>query len=201
MSHLIGSDWHSQVREFGRQFSLIAKKELHVRSTDRTLEPPDQTGAGLDPKRVIFAALFMAGKTPIDNLAAAAGVNAKDVKRLLYELEGELDKSLEIVRDKDFAEIRVKKEYLPAISDLCPKADFNEAELKTLALIAYYQPLKRSDLVKHRGVFGHVHANKFIEQGYISEREGKLITTEKFERYFGVKGLSKEDMRAMAVSG
>ena len=171
--------------------------EIYPRSEIREVEIPES----MDAKDIIHAALFMAGRLSLKELAATAKIDVNKARDITKSLMKELNGPLEIIRDGErFFELRIKEEFIPVVSHICEKADFSESELKTLALIAYYQPLKRVDLVKHRGVMGHVHANKFIADGYIKEDKSKLSTTDKFERYFGVKQITREDMLAMSQS-
>ena len=180
--------------------------EADVPAVEKTIEiyplgaaPEVEIPENMDPKNIIHAALFMAGKLSLKEMADTAKISVNKARDLAKELMKDIKSPLEIIRDGDkFFELRIKEEFIPIISHICEKADFTESELKTLALIAYYQPLKRIDLVKHRGVMGHVHANKFIVDGYVKEEKSKLSTTEKFERYFGVKQLTREDMLAMS---
>lgn len=151
--------------------------------------------SNLDRKEVVKAALFMAGRVDVRDLSQVLGMKVREVKDIVKELKHTNLGSLEIARDGMEIEMRVKEEYLNVVRDICPRAEFTEGELRTLALIAYYQPLSKLELVKHRGIMGHVHVAKFKENGFITETEDKkLITTDKFERYFGVKGLKKEDI-------
>jgi chromosome segregation and condensation protein ScpB len=181
----------------------MAKAEVAV--VEKTIEVYPSTPApeveipdGMDPKEILYAALFMAGKLSLKELAATAKISVNKAREIAKELMKDVKSPLELTREGErFFELRIKEEFIPIISHICEKADFTESELKTLALIAYYQPLKRLDLVKHRGVMGHVHANKFIVDGYVKEAKSKLSTTEKFERYFGVKQITREDLLAM----
>jgi chromosome segregation and condensation protein ScpB len=153
---------------------------------------------GMDRKSILYAALFMKGRLSLEQLANTAQVGVNEAREMMKDLSKDVPSPLEIVREGELAfELRIKEEFIPIVSSICEKADFTESELKTLALIAYYQPLKRLDLVKHRGVMGHVHANKFVTDGYVKEEKGRLSTTEKFERYFGVKQITREDLLAM----
>jgi len=162
------------------------------------LAPQAKIPEGIDRKDVLYAALFMKGRIGLEELANTAQIDVNEARELMKELVKEVRSPLEIVREGELVfELRIKEEFIPIVSSICEKADFTESELKTLALIAYYQPLKRIDLVKHRGVMGHVHANKFVTDGYVKEEKGKLSTTEKFERYFGVKQITRQDLLAM----
>lgn len=179
--------------------------EAGVSAVEKTIEiyPAQQATKieipkDMNPRDIIYAALFMKGKMNLEELANTAQVSVNDAREIMKDLVKDIRSPLEIVREGELLfELRIKEEFIPIVTPICEKADFTESELKTLALIAYYQPLKRIDLVKHRGVMGHVHANKFVADGYVMEEKGRLSTTEKFERYFGVKQITREDLLAM----
>ncbi|WP_297516318.1 SMC-Scp complex subunit ScpB, partial [Thermococcus sp.] len=62
-------------------------------------------------------------------------------------------------------------------------------ELKTLALIAYLQPIEQSKIIKLRGSQAYEHIKKLIEMGLIYaepyERTKLLGTTQKFAELYG----------------
>lgn len=183
----------------------MVEETVDIPVVEKTIEmypgqqaPVAKIPEGMERKDILYAALFMKGRLNLEELARTAQVDVNQAREMMKELAREVKTPLELVREGELSfELRIKEEFIPLVSHVCEKADFTESELKTLALIAYYQPLKRIDLVKHRGVMGHVHANKFVTDGYIKEEKGKLSTTEKFERYFGVKQISREDLLQM----
>lgn len=73
--------------------------------------------------------------------------------------------------------------------------------LKTAALIAYYQPIKQSELKKMVGekVYDHVDALK--DKGLIlSERAGRtysLRTSPKFQEYFGLEAKDRNELKKL----
>ena len=65
--------------------------------------------------------------------------------------------------------------------------------MKTLAFIAYKQPLMQSNLVKVRSNKAYDHLKILEEKGFVSKepkgRSYMLRTTKKFVEYFGEKAL------------
>ncbi len=88
---------------------------------------------------------------------------------------------------------------------LAPEADIPPAMLKTLAIIAYKQPVTQSKLVKERGNRIYAYVKKLREHELIeAKKKGRtkiLTVTPKFREYFqiqdvknSVKNYMSEDM-------
>ena len=73
-------------------------------------------------------------------------------------------------------------------------ADMSDAMIKTLALVAYSQPVSQSEIVKTRGNRGYHYIKRLLELGFIQSRKQgrtKILTlTQKFYEYFQIKDLS-----------
>ncbi len=71
--------------------------------------------------------------------------------------------------------------------------------LKTAALIAYYQPIRQSELKKMVGEKVYDHVDSLKEKGLIlSERDGRtysLRTSPKFQEYFGLEARDREELK------
>jgi hypothetical protein len=72
--------------------------------------------------------------------------------------------------------------------------------LKTLALIAYHQPMKQSELVDMIGTKVYDHVPELVERGLVKAREEGvtkiLVTTALFPEYFGLDAEDREQVRA-----
>jgi len=90
----------------------------------------------------------------------------------------------------------VKPEFLQNVSDLTPHADLSRGLLRVLAIIAYHEPIKQSDIVKVIGNRTYEYVKQLEERGLIrfekKSRTKILSTTPQFEEYFGTK---KEDLK------
>ena len=84
--------------------------------------------------------------------------------------------------------MRVEDRYLEKLWML-GKGELSRAELKTLAIIAYYAPVKQSDVVKIRGNRAYEHVKKLEEMGLIrTEKQGAtkvIYLAQGFYDYFG----------------
>jgi segregation and condensation protein B len=85
--------------------------------------------------------------------------------------------------------MKVRDEFLAQVRRLSNFTDISDGETKTLAVIAFYQPIKQSEIVKIRGNRAYEQVKNLIGAGLIvAEPKGvtKLLsTTERFADYFG----------------
>jgi segregation and condensation protein B len=84
----------------------------------------------------------------------------------------------------------VKPEFFENVSDLTPHADLSRGLLRVLAIIAYHEPIKQSDIVKVVGNRTYEYVKELEERGLIKvekkSRTKLLTTTPHFEDYFGI---------------
>ncbi len=147
----------------------------------------------LDKKGLIEAALFMSpDPLGIDKLSSLAGMSLSDTLIILNSLMEEYKNrpGIEIVRiEGGKYKMQVRNEYLPYVKDLATSLEMSKAVLRTLALIAFKQPIKQSDVVKIRGNKAYDHIKELIDKGFIKTRKYRntllLETTRKFDEYFG----------------
>ena len=90
----------------------------------------------------------------------------------------------------------VKPEFIEKVSDLTPHADLSRGLLRVLAIIAYHEPIKQSEIVKVIGNRTYDYVKELLERGLIKvEKKSRtriLSTTPHFEDYFGV---NKENIK------
>lgn len=155
-----------------------------------------------DPVRIVEAALFSAGRPLlVDELAENTGVHKPDCRKALTALQKEYDEkglALEIARAGDKWAMQVRAEYAPAVVRLAPM-EIPIKVLKTLALIAYHQPLLQSDLVDMVGSKAYDHVQVLKDAGLIGKRvQGNsfhLVTTPQFPEYFGLPATEREQIK------
>ncbi len=155
-------------------------------------------------KAAMEAVLFTMGRSVgIGQIAAATGLPEEEVIRLAREMmeeyrqEGrgihmiELDGRLQLCTKAEYYE------YLIRIAAQPKKHVMTEALLETLSIVAYKQPITKSEIERIRGVKSDHAINKLVEYELIEEvgrmdAPGKPIlfaTTEEFLRSFGVSSL------------
>lgn len=155
----------------------------------------------MSDKSLIEAALFVAGKgMSIEELKKLTGLEASVVKDILEQIQREYsqrDSGMLIDKSEKGYLMRVKPEFEEKILPLIPEADLPKSMLKTLALIAYEQPIKQSNVVKLRGNRVYSYLHRLTELGFLKAKpDGRtklLTTTDKFKEYFKLHDLKKVD--------
>jgi segregation and condensation protein B len=143
---------------------------------------------------IIEAVLFAAGRAV--SLEKLTKITEKP-KKTVFSAVQELMKAyssrrsgLEIIDLGDRYVMQVKPEYSELMRGVAPK-ELSAPKLRTLSIIAYYQPLLQSDLIEMRGNGAYDHTRDLIERGFVESvpcgRSRKLSTTSLFADYFGLK--------------
>jgi len=153
-------------------------------------------------ENVIEATLFSAGRPlSFEEVNDAIGVSRTQFEKLFKRLRTKyrgLGGSLELAKIGDKYVLQLKTEYIEYIKSLATR-EIPMKLLKTIALIAFHQPLKQSDLKRMIGPKVYDHVPEIKELGLIrTRREGRtkiLNTTEKFNEYFGIKSRDKKEIR------
>lgn len=158
----------------------------------------------MSKKALLEAILFLSGKAQTARqLALATGMDLTAVKRLLTMLVREYeerDGALEIARRGRRWTIQVREEYASRVADLAPPT-LAPGVLKTASLIAYYQPVKQSQLVSIRGARAYDDVKRLRDKGLISSRpHGRtllLTTTSKFLDFFGLSVSDRDELKRL----
>lgn len=151
-------------------------------------------------KRVIEAALFTApGTVPLKELAGAINMNIAEARVLVNELIHNYeakDTSLEIRNEAEGIRMTIKKEYEDFVSHMAAASELSKSVMKTLAYVAYRQPVKQSEVINFRNSKAYEHIGLLVEKGFIKkEKRGItfiLSTTPKFREYFGKNAEAKK---------
>ncbi|MGB9635709.1 MAG: SMC-Scp complex subunit ScpB [Thermoplasmata archaeon] len=155
----------------------------------------------------IEALLFSSGRElSIREITEWLGKDEKMVRkamRALLKRYASAHTSIEIGRVGTRYVMRLKPEFVGmAIPVAVP--ELSKDEIKTLALIAFYQPVKQSVLSRMIGskVYEHVEKLKKLEL-VKAKREGatlSITTTKKFLVYFGIPSSKKEEIKKWIAS-
>ncbi len=159
-------------------------------------------------KASIEAALFASGRTiSINEMAALTGLSLERVEALAEELAAEYaarQSGLEIRRIGEGYSMQVRYALAGRIISFAPR-EIAAPLIRTLAIIAYKQPIKQSQLVEIRGNKSYDHVRELEKRGLIyAEKQGhtKLLTTTKgFAEYFGISSASPQDIRRALLKG
>ena len=117
------------------------------------------------------------------------------------EYENE-DRGIRLIELDDKYQLCTKNEYyeiLATIVNMPKKAVLTDVLLETLSIIAYKQPVTKSEIEKIRGVSCGHSVNKLVEYNLVTElgrldapgRPMLFGTTEEFLRSFGVKSIDE----------
>jgi len=152
---------------------------------------------------IVEAALYVAGRPlTLKELCSVLKTRSKNkarklAKTLMQEYTGRKT-ALEVLELKDEKYVlQLKAEFTPRVRKLVKRPLLSQGPLKTLAYIAYRQPVSQKKVVDVRGhhVYGHIKLLK--ETGLVvGEKKGRstvLRTTEYFADYFGLS----HDLSAM----
>lgn len=156
-----------------------------------------------EAKSIIEALLFVTSEPlTIKTIAEILERSEKDVRSLLREIKADCERDgrgyclLEVAGGFSFAtrtehSYYVEKLVKPRLNTL------SQAALETLAIIAYRQPITRSEIDEIRGVKSDSAIATLVERGLIQEigkkdapgRPSLFGTTADFLKYFGLRSL------------
>ncbi len=163
----------------------------------------------LEKEKILEAALFMSPKPlTLDELNSIAQNQSRlETKAMMTELisfYSTRKSALEVVELPVGYQMRVKEDYEDYVQHFAQNSMFNRGVMKTLAFIAYKQPISQSVVVKYRNNKAYDHLKLLLDEGFIKkEAKGRtflLTTTAKFIEYFG-KDFGKAKKKAETNMG
>lgn len=159
----------------------------------------------MTPEGLIESILFLAGrkvrKSFLDEIIKTHfGIGDVDLSiDRLNQRYKQNDAGIRIISTEDYAEMVTSDSYYSILKDIFPSNNDNEltdALLETLTIIAYRQPIERSEVDKIRGVSSSKAISILLEKGFIKPVKNdnisdriSYVTTEKFLDYFGIESL------------
>ncbi|HLD58995.1 MAG TPA: SMC-Scp complex subunit ScpB [archaeon] len=153
--------------------------------------------------RLFEAALFMSPNTlgiP-DFMKIVGSEDYTEVKHSMLDFLKKFnsrESSLEILQVDDSFKMQVKAEFEPVVSEFAAKALFHDGMMKTLALIAFKQPIMQSAVIKYRNNKAYDHISHLVEEGFVArEQKGRsfvLRTTKKFLEHFGADAIKQKKL-------
>lgn len=157
-------------------------------------------------KAIIEAILFTMGESvELGKIADAIELDKTETKRIIENLKEEYDSSekgitiLELDGSYQMCTKTEMYEYLIKIAKQPTRRVLTDVLLETLSIIAYKQPVTKSEIEKIRGVSCDHAVNKLVEYNLICElgrldAPGRPLlfgTTEEFLRSFGVTSIDE----------
>ena len=154
--------------------------------------------------RVLEAMIFVsAGPVRLSELVEATGWPESLIERDLQKVKGRyLDHGLELQRVAGAYRLVTKSElneHIERLIGVQTRRRLTRAQLETLAVIAYRQPVTRAELEGYRGVgcerlLSQLCDMRLIREAGRAEQPGRpylYATTVEFLRYFGLESLEK----------
>lgn len=146
-----------------------------------------------DLAAVVEAALFAAGRPlSVGEIAEVTGLPIRTVRTLAEGLVrgySERGGGIEVREFEDRFVMQVRSSVADRVSKVGPK-ELEAPLLRTLAIIAYHQPIAQSELARLRGNKSYGHVKELEDLGLIqAEKEGRtkvITTTKSFAEYFGL---------------
>jgi len=142
-------------------------------------------------RKLIEAALFMSSRPmTAEEISKITSVPLGSVEQNLRSLQKEYeDRGMEIIQNPEGWHMRVRPEFLPKVARLAPYSDLKDGHKRTLALVAYKEPIKQSEIVEIQGNKSYAYIRFLKKKGLIkTEKKGRTVNvtlTKEFERYFG----------------
>jgi segregation and condensation protein B len=155
-------------------------------------------------KKLVESVLFSASKPISTNeIVQATGLSRKTVrnalKGLITDYQTNKDTSMTIVKAGTKFVMQLKDEYTEP-SVMITQPEIEDSVLRTLALIAFHQPVKQSNLRRMAGEKIYEHVDQLSDMQLIhtkKHRNTEMITlTKKFPEYFGLDMTKPEEIRS-----
>jgi segregation and condensation protein B len=166
-------------------------------------------------RAVIEAALFAAGRTlSLRELSDLAGLKDEETLVEVEELAADYTSrsgGMEIRKVGEGYIMQVRASLAQRVMPIAPR-ELEAPLTRTLAVIAFRQPIRQSELAEIRGNKSYGHVKELEKMGLItSARQGRtrvLTTTKAFAEYFGlssdrpesIKSAIREDKRPVGVT-
>lgn len=164
----------------------------------------------MDEKQAIVESILFAMGEAIEAKAIAQAMNLsiQEVKDIIEKLKEKYQLSnsgIDVMELDGKYQLCTKKEYYPYLIKFIkdfPKQELSQASLETLAIVAYRQPVTKSEINKIRGVNSDKALNRLIEYGLVVEsgrqnvpgRPLLFATSDEFLRRFGVQNLEQSNI-------
>ncbi len=160
---------------------------------------------GVKEDRIVESVLFSAGKPlGVEEIQQATGLSPKHVLDAIehleqsYNIDRKQETSIEVVKAGNKYAMQVKKSYADQ-SIMVTRPEITSDLLKTLALIAFHQPVKQSNLRHMIGerIYGDVDRLVGLHLVHSAPHGATelLTTTRLFPEYFGIDSTKPEEIR------
>lgn len=151
---------------------------------------------------LVEAVLFSAGKPlRVKEIEEATGLEEKVIRSALRKLTRSYksrNTALDVVKTGPKYSMQLKEEYAIETEEVAQK-ELDREVMKTAALIAYYQPMQKKELLEVVGEKARQHVDELIAQKLIYQNRTNrgyiLETSPKFPEFFGLGTADKIEMK------
>lgn len=159
----------------------------------------------MTPEGLVEAILFVSGKKVKKDFLNSilkkhfAIADLETIVRNLNNRYKSTGSALTLLSTETHLEMVTSGEYYEAIKDIFTTKEDDEltdALLETLAIIAYKQPIEKTEIDRIRGISSGRAISALLEKGFIKPIKNSnisdrisYVTTDKFLDYFGIKSL------------
>jgi segregation and condensation protein B len=151
--------------------------------------------------RIVESVLFSAGRAiSIDEIREATKLSPRKIRKAIDSLIERYNQSssMEIVKAGKKYAMQLKSTYAERARTIAkPEIPFHI--LKTLAMIAYHQPIRQADLRKMLGPRVYSHVDVLISKKLINSKKAGtteiLTTSRSFPEYFGIDSTKPNEIR------
>ena len=160
---------------------------------------------GVKEERLVESVLFSASMpVGINEIKEATGLSKQKVMDAIesliqtYNVDRKNETSIEVIKAGDKYTMQVKKKFFDQ-SVMIAKPEIQSHHLKTLALIAFHQPVKQSNLRRMIGPKVYDHVDELSDMKLVNAKKHgsteMLTTTKLFPEYFGIDSTKPEEIR------
>ncbi|MBE6038449.1 MAG: SMC-Scp complex subunit ScpB [Anaerofustis stercorihominis] len=159
-----------------------------------------------ETKYIIESILFASGESVnIAKIAEIIGYDYEDIYPVICELRDEYDekqRGMSIIITNETAKMISRDKYFPYIKELLASPEnttLSQAALETLAIVAYRQPVTRSDIESIRGVQSSSSLDTLLARGLVRSA-GRLelpgrpvgyVTTDEFLQFMQIEDIKE----------
>lgn len=160
----------------------------------------------MDEEKALIEAILFLEVDPIEirTLSKVSGLSREQVEEVVAALRSDLEsteRGVEIVSIDGAIQLSPKRELWPRLRQRFGKkrdGRLSRAAMETLSIIAYSQPITRSEIESLRGVTADTMIRQLVERGLIrevgrKEAPGRPIqfgTTREFLQHFGLESIA-----------
>jgi len=157
-------------------------------------------------KKMVEAILFTTGRLmDTEEIARLCNIGSIGVvKDIVDELKRDYESresALNVVNEDNKFKLAIKKEYNYLTTNLMNDSELDEPTTKTLALIAYKQPVMQSEIIDMRGNTAYDHIKILRELGFIvSEKKGRTRLLKLAPKFFDYFDIIENEVKGKIVS-